>query len=187
MPWLNVLGLSIGLAMDAFAVSIAAGMSLPTVTRRHTFRMAFHFGLFQFLMPIIGWAVGREFAVFFADYDHWVAFGLLAFIGGKMLLDAKSTNDNTNRPDPTRGLVLITLSIATSIDALAVGLGMAFMRISVWGPAVLIGLVAALLSAIGITCGSRFGPRVGSGAEACGGCILIAIGLKILISHLVAA
>ena len=183
MNWFDLLGISGGLAMDAFAVAVAAGVTLGKVTSRQTFRLAFHFGLFQFLMPIFGWLAGKEIAVYFADYDHWVAFGLLAFVGGKMLLDAWYDKDKTDRSDPTRGLMLVALSVATSIDAMAVGMSMAFIRVSVWMPAIVIGLVAAVLSAFGITCGSRLGPRVGRWAEACGGCVLVLIGVRIVLSH----
>ena len=170
--------------MDAFAVSVAAGLTLDSVTPRHTFRLAFHFGLFQFAMPIFGWLAGKEVVVYISEYDHWVAFCLLAFVGGKMLWDARSSGSKFNKSDPTRGLMLVTLSVATSIDALAVGMSMAFMRISVWVPAVVIGIVAAALSGVGFTFGSRLGSYVGRWAEALGGCVLLFIGTRILISHL---
>jgi putative Mn2+ efflux pump MntP len=170
--------------MDAFAVSIVAGLTLPRVTPRHTFRLAFHFGLFQCLMPILGWMAGMRVELFISAYDHWVAFLLLAVVGGKMLVEAWKGESENQPGDPTRGLLLLTLSLATSIDALAVGLSMAFMRVSVWGPSVVIGMVAAALSAVGITFGSRLGTRVGPWAEVCGGCILIFIGVKIVVTHM---
>lgn len=186
MNWLNLTGISIGLAMDAFAVSIVVGLTLARVTPRHTFRMAFHFGLFQFLMPTMGWLVGREAVTVVAAFDHWLVFALLAFVGGKMLYEASEDREMDPAKDPTRGLTLVTLSIATSLDALAVGLSMAFIGVSVWLPSVIIGLVACGLSAVGITFGSRIGPRWGPWAERVGGCVLILIGLKILVSHLAA-
>ncbi len=184
MDWLTLLGISIGFAMDAFAVSLAAGLSLPQVAPRHTFRLAFHFGLFQALMPVLGWAAGKELASHITAYDHWVAFGLLAFVGGKMLLDARSKREGDPKPDPTRGLMLVTLSVATSLDALAVGVSMAFMRVSVWIPAVVIGLVAATLSTVGISFGARLGAKWKQWADAAGGCILLAIGTRILLCDL---
>lgn len=187
MNWLNLLGISLGLAMDALAVSIVAGLTLASVTPRHTFRLAFHFGLFQFLMPVIGWLAGREMAGRIAAYDHWLAFGLLVFVGGKMLWEAGGDSKIDARSDPTRGLMLVTLSVATSIDALAVGLSMGLIQVSVWVPSVVIGLVAAALSAVGIRFGSRLGPRWGHRAEVVGGCILILIGIRILFSHLALA
>ena len=169
--------------MDAFAVSIAAGLSMAPVTARQTFRLAFHFGLFQFMMPIFGWLVGKELVAYVGGYDRWVAFGLLALVGGKMLLDARGQQDPKSEADPTRGLMLVGLSVATSIDAFAVGLSMAFVHVSIWIPSVAIGVVAATLSTIGISCGSRLGsrlgPRWGRRAKIVGGAVLILIGITI--------
>ncbi len=151
--WPSLLGISLGLAMDAFAVSIAVGLGLARVTPRHTFRVAFHFGLFQFLMPVIGWALGRQLSLYFSRYNHWVALALLSFIGCKMLWEAGARHESSAKGDPTRGLMLVTLSLATSIDALAVGVSMALLGVSVWMPSVVIGLITATLSAVGI----RFG------------------------------
>jgi putative Mn2+ efflux pump MntP len=181
---LNLLGVALGLAMDAFAVAIVAGLTLKTVTPRHVFRLAFHFGLFQFLMPILGWAVGYGLSTYVATYDHWLAFGLLSYVGGKMLVEAWRGESVHSHLDPTRGFLLVTLSVATSIDALAVGLSMAFLKVSVWMPAVVIGLVAAALTALGIHFGQRLGQRVGRWAEAAGGSVLLLIGAKILVTHL---
>lgn len=186
MNWLSVLGLALGLAMDAFAVAIAAGLSLSQVTPRQTFRLAFHFGLFQFMMPIFGWLGGRQLVDAISPYDHWVAFALLGVVGGKMLLEAGRPQDEASFSDPTRGVMLVTLSLATSMDALAVGLSMALIDVSMWGPSVVIGLVAATLTAIGIRYGSKLGASWGRKAEVAGGCILLAIGLHILLSHTLA-
>ena len=181
---LDLLGIAVGLAMDAFAVSIAAGLNLAPVSPRQVFRLAFHFGLFQFMMPVFGWLAGRQLVAYISTYDHWVAFGLLGLVGGKMLLDAARGKKSGYKVDPTRGFMLVTLSVATSIDALAVGLSMAFLRDSVWTAAVVIGLVAAALSAVGIGFGGRLGRRWGRWAEAAGGCLLLLIGARILVSHL---
>jgi putative Mn2+ efflux pump MntP len=182
--WPNLLGISVGLAMDAFAVSIVAGLRVAPVTRRHTFRLAFHFGLFQFMMPIFGWLAGNELVEYIGGYDHWIAFALLAFVGGKMLLEACGEKDSEIKVDPTRGWMLVTLSVATSLDAFAVGLSMAFLGISVWVPSVVIGLVAAALSAIGAIFGGYLGRGCGRWAEFAGGCVLLLIGLRILVTHL---
>jgi manganese efflux pump family protein len=176
----SLLGIAVGLAMDAFAVSIAAGLAVDKVTPRHVFRIGFHFGLFQFFMPIIGWLAGGQLAAYFGQYDHWVAFALLAYVGGHMLWEAHSEKKAENDRDPTRGLMLVGLSIATSLDALAVGVSMAFLGVRVWIPAIVIGIVTAALSAIGITFGGRIGPRWEHWAEAAGGIVLILIGLKVL-------
>jgi putative Mn2+ efflux pump MntP len=184
LSWLNVLGIAIGLAMDAFAVSIAAGIILERVTARHVFRLSWHFGLFQFLMPIVGYLAGRTLAAQVDAYDHWFAFGLLTLVGGKMLIDAWLRDDDEDRPDPTRGWSLVTLSVATSIDALAVGLSLAFLGVPIILPSVVIGLVALLLTAVGITFGGRLFRHWGRGAEVLGGVVLLLIGLRVLISHL---
>jgi putative Mn2+ efflux pump MntP len=179
LSWLNLLGIAVGLAMDAFAVSIAAGLALAPVKPRQAFRLAFHFGLFQFMMPVLGWLAGGRLAPYIAAYDHWAAFGLLAFVGGKMLVEARREKPLETGVDPSRGLLLVTLSVATSIDALAVGLTIAFMQVSVWTASVVIGIVAAALSAVGI----RIGRRWGRWAETFGGCVLILIGVRIVVSH----
>lgn len=169
--------------MDAFAVSIAAGLTIDHVTHRHVFRIAFHFGLFQFMMPIVGWLVGSTISAQVAAYDHWLAFALLGGIGGKMLLDARSSTERKANADPSRGWMLVALSIATSIDALAVGLSMAFLQVSVWLPCVIIGLVAALFSTLGIAFADRILRRWERVAGLVGGCILIMIGVRIVLSH----
>ena len=183
---MNLLGLALGLAMDALAVSIVAGLTLPRVTHRHVFRLAFHFGLFQFLMPIIGWLAGRTIAAYIGSYDHWIVFGMLGFIGGKMVWEAWKHDEADSREDPTRGWLLVMLSIATSLDAMAVGLSLALMRVSIWGPSILIGLVAGVLTMLGIRFGSQLGARFGRFAEAVGGLVLIGIGLRVLALHLLA-
>jgi putative Mn2+ efflux pump MntP len=181
--WLNVFGIAVALAMDAFAVSIATGMTVGRVTARHVFRLAFHFGLFQFLMPILGWWVGLAFSAHVAAYGHWLAFGLLSIIGGKMLVDAwRGTNAKT-RVDPTRGWMLVGMSLATSIDAFAVGLSMAFLQVSIVLPCVVIGLVAAAFTAVGIAFAGRVLRRWGRVAETLGAGILILIGIRVLILH----
>jgi manganese efflux pump family protein len=181
LNWLSMLGLAVGLAADAFAVSIVAGLTLKNVTPRHVFRLAFHFGLFQFLMPILGWCVGDFLAGQIQAYDHWVAFALLCYVGGKMFWEARGHKEVEDSIDPTRGMRLVTLSVATSIDALAVGLSMAFMGVSVWIPSVVIGLVTATLTSLGIFFGSRIGSRWGQWAEIGGGVVLILIGFKVLL------
>ena len=183
LSWFALLGLAVGLATDAFAVAVAAGLTVDAVTPRRIFRLAFHFGLFQFMMPIVGWLAGRQLADQIGGYDHWAAFVLLGYVGGKMLWEARGEKGHGNGVDPTRGLRLLTLSVATSIDALAVGISMALLGVSVWIPSVVIGVVTAALSAIGIVFGGRIGPRFGRWAEVGGGCVLILIGLRLLAEH----
>jgi putative Mn2+ efflux pump MntP len=181
--WLNIIGIAVGLAMDAFAVSIAAGVALGRVTFRPAFRLAWHFGLFQFMMPILGWWVGSTVAGYVAAWDHWLAFTLLAFVGGKMLLDAFRRDQTTPRANPTKGWMLVVLSVATSIDALAVGLSMAFLGVPVLAPAIVIGLVALAFTAVGVVLAGRLFRRCGRLALAVGGLVLIAIGLRVVIGH----
>lgn len=188
MSWLNILGVALALAMDAFAVAVAAGLSIPRLTGRHVFRLAWHFGLFQALMPVLGWAAGRTVAESVAAWDHWVAFGLLSLLGGKMLFEAVTHKEERAfaRADPTRGWSLVLLSLATSLDALAAGLSMAMLNVSVWLPSVVIGLVAGGLTLAGIRFGNRIGRRFEHWAEGLGGAVLIAIGLRVLLGHLLA-
>ena len=185
MTTLTLIGVAVGLAMDAFAVSIGAGLTLKTVDARQTLRLAWHFGLFQALMPIIGWLAGLSVERWIAPVDHWIAFGLLAVIGGKMIHEAlKDDDEETRRGDPTKGWSLVLLSLATSIDALAVGLSLALLDVSIWWPAVVIGLVAGAFTTVGMQLGKRFGALLGRRMESVGGIVLIAIGVKILAEHL---
>lgn len=179
-----ILGIAVSLAMDAFAVSVAACVRVTRVNAGHVFRLAFSFGFFQFLMPVLGWLVGRGLSRWLEAVDHWVAFVLLAGIGGRMLWESFRSPEGVVR-DHTRGWMLLILSIATSIDALAVGFSMAFLEVSIWVPSLIIGIVAAALTAIGAVFGSRLGCRFGVWAERFGGLVLIGIGTRILVSHLV--
>jgi putative Mn2+ efflux pump MntP len=183
VTWLELAGIAVGLAMDAFAVSIAAGTSLRAVTPRHVIRLASYFGLFQFLMPIVGWGLGATVSAHVAAYGHWLAFALLTIIGGKMLLEAARGAGTRARRDPTRGWMLVALSVATSTDAFAVGLSMAFLQVAILLPCVVIGLVAAAFSTVGIVFANRVLGRWGRAAEVLGASILILIGVRILIEH----
>jgi len=184
MGWTSLLAIAVALAMDAFAVSVVAGLTLDPITGRHVFRLAFHFGLFQALMPVIGWAAGLAVQQHIARYDHWVAFGLLAFVGARMIAGSlRRDGADGGAPDPTRGWQLVMLSTATSIDALAVGLSLAALGLSIAAPAVVIGVVAAAFTMVGMLLGRRIGSSWGRRVELVGGLILVAIGLKILVEH----
>jgi putative Mn2+ efflux pump MntP len=185
MSFLAVLGIAVGLAMDAFAVSLGIGLKQCQVSARTTVRLAWHFGLFQFFMPILGWLAGLTFAHWITSVDHWIAFALLAVIGGKMIYEAVWGDEEKNADkDATRGASLVVLSVATSIDALAVGLSLALLGVQIWYPAVLIGIVAFAFTAVGLHLGCRFGSLLGKRMEIVGGVILIGIGVKILVDHL---
>ena len=185
MSWPSVLALAVALAMDAFAVAMAAGMTLGRLTARRVFRLSWHFGLFQCLMPVLGWLAGRTVAGRVRLYGPPLAFALLAFVGGHMLWEAwRHPPGAPERGDPTRGWRLMSLSVAVSLDALAVGLSMAFLDVSVWGPSVVIGAVAAGLTLVGLWLGRRFGGRLGRWADVAGGLVLLGIGVRILLAYL---
>ena len=183
-----VFGVALALAMDAFAVSVGVSLNLDGITKRQTFRLAFSFGFFQFMMPIAGWLAGNSMLQHIQAVDHWVAFGLLLFVGVKMIYESfkrgKKTKEGNVNVDPTKGLSLLTLSVATSIDALAVGLSFAALHKSILYPAVVFGFVAFLMTVLGTKLGPPLGQRIGKKASLAGGLILILIGIKILAEHL---
>lgn len=182
MPLIEILAVAIALAMDAFAVAIASGVALKCVTPRQTFRMSWHFGLFQAMMPVIGWFGGFLVRDYFLRFGHWIAFGLLLYIGGHMLWEGLRHEEGDICQDPTMGSRLIMLSVATSIDALAVGFTLAMLGISIWFPAAIIGVVALVFTAAGLHMGKILGcqTRLGQYAEVLGGLVLMGIGGKIL-------
>ncbi len=183
MGWIPLLALAVALAMDAFAVAVATAFSLAHITRRHLFRLSFHFGLFQGLMLLAGWLCGNAASAVLASSDHWIAFCLLTFVGGRMIWGAIQGGAQ-QLTDRTRGWDLVLLSVATSIDALAVGLSLALLGTHVIVPALVVGLVATLFTIVGMLLGRRIGLLWGRGVEVVGGLVLIAIGVKIVIPHM---
>jgi putative Mn2+ efflux pump MntP len=184
MSWFVLLGVAVGLAMDALAAAVAVSVSLRAVSRRQVARLAFHFGLFQALMPIVGWLAGVSFVAWIASWDHWIAFGLLAVVGLRAIRAGLRGNEaSETASDPTQGVSLIVLSLATSLDALAAGLSFAALGVRVWVPSLVIGGTAGVLTAVGTIFGSRLGGRFGAWAEVAGGVVLIGIGLLIVIEH----
>jgi putative Mn2+ efflux pump MntP len=182
VKFLEILLIAVSLAMDAFAVSLAATASGLAKGRRAAFRLSFHFGLFQFLMPVAGWFLGVRIASYVGAVDHWIAFGLLALVGGRMIR-AGMEHDQRYRADPSRGMTLVTLCIATSIDAFAVGLSLAMLHVNIWYPSAVIGVVTAGLSLMAVRLGDRLGAALGRRMEIVGGVILVLIGLRIVLSH----
>ncbi len=170
--------------MDAFTVALAVGLVVRPLTGRHVFRLAWHFGLFQFLMPIIGWAAGRGAEGYIGAYDHWVAAGLLGFVGGRMIHEAFRDDTDRLQGDPTRGLTLVVLSVATSIDALAIGVSLAALGVDIWYPAVVIGLVTGGFTMTGLFVGARLGRRFRRAMLFIGGLILWGVAVNVLIEHL---
>ena len=185
MGWFSLVAIALALAMDAFAVAVVTGLTLKPLTGRDVFRLSFHFGLFQALMPLIGWNAGRALYSYIAPVDHWVAFALLAFVGGRMMWSGREgAEDRPGAANPTRGWDLVLLSVATSIDALAVGLSLALIGSAILIPALVIGFVAAALTITGMLVGRRVGTVWGKRVEVIGGLILVAIGVRILVEHL---
>ncbi|MCR5664302.1 MAG: manganese efflux pump MntP family protein [Oscillospiraceae bacterium] len=182
MHFLELLLIAVGLSMDAFAVSVCKGLSVRRLQPRHALLAGLYFGGFQFLMPVIGWLLGVRFQTLIENLDHWIAFGLLAVIGASMIREAFQKEEELN--DDFGFKTMLLLAVATSIDALAVGVTFAFLQVRILPAAGLIGVTTFLLSAVGIKVGAVFGARWKSGAEIAGGCILILIGLKILLEHL---
>ena len=184
MSFFEILLIAISMSMDAFAVCLAAGSQKRSSGPRPIFRLAFHFGLFQFFMPVIGWFAGTTIVRYISAYDHWVAFGLLAFVGIRMIRSAINPNSEEQKNDPSRGWNLVLLAFATSIDALAIGFSLGMVGVTIWYPAVVIGVVTGLVSWLGILLGTRLGAKFGKRMEIIGGIILILMGLRILLSHL---
>ena len=183
MSFPELLILAVGLAMDAFAVAVCKGLSLRTLKLQQALLVGVWFGLFQALMPALGWLLGSAFSGLVQSVDHWVAFVLLAIIGGNMIREGLQGDDENCDPSLSFGVMLL-LAVATSIDALAVGITFAFLNVSILLAVALIGVVTFTISAVGVKMGNLFGARYKSKAEFFGGAVLILIGLKILLEHL---
>ena len=181
LSFLELFLVAVGLSMDAFAVSICKGLSLQKLRPRHAALVGLYFGGFQALMPMIGWALGYRFEGFIKSVDHWIAFVLLVIIGVGMIREAKQAEELN---DDLGFKTMLLLAVATSIDALAVGVTFAFLEVRILPAAGLIGVTTFLLSALGVYIGHVFGLRYKAKAEIAGGVILIGIGLKILLEHL---
>ena len=184
MSLLNIVLIAFGLAADAFAVSVAEGIRVEKLTHRHALRVPLMFGTFQGVMPVLGWVAGDALSPVIGSFDHWVAFGLLGFLGGKMIAGAVFGIESPRSGQESTGVKLLGLALVTSIDAFAVGVTLAMLRVRVWTPAAVIAVITALLSAFGIRAGDRIGVRLGRAAEVLGGCVLVGLGVKILLQHL---
>lgn len=186
MGFFELFLIAVGLSMDAFAVSICKGLKMQRFNVRHAGVIALAFGGFQALMPVIGWFLGKQFESYITGIDHWIAFALLAVIGGKMAVESfkKEEEDSSKENEKLDVKELLVLAVATSIDALAVGITFAFLQVSIVPAVSLIGVITFVLSALGVFIGHKFGAKFKSKAELAGGIILIFIGLKILLEHL---
>jgi len=185
MNLLTIIVIAVGLAMDAFAASIATGATYKERRPTHAFKLAFAFGSFQAIMPVAGWLAGLTLRDSIRDYDHWIAFTLLALVGGKMIYESFKIKQAQEQTDTLSAAVILVLALATSIDALAVGVTFSFLLPGSLAVAVIIiGLITFVLSYAGFCIGTSFGHFFETGIEAIGGLILIAIGAKILLEHL---
>lgn len=188
MGFVELFLIGVGLSMDAFAVSICKGLGMKRLNMKQALVIGLFFGGFQALMPLIGWALGMQLADFITPIDHWIAFILLAIIGGKMLFDAFRGGDEGDAGEPKDTRLdfkeLLMLAIATSIDALAVGITFAFLGVNIVVAIAIIGVTTVVLSVVGVAVGHAFGARYEKGATIAGGIVLILIGCKILLEHL---
>ncbi|HEY9846263.1 MAG TPA: manganese efflux pump MntP family protein [Candidatus Caenarcaniphilales bacterium] len=184
MGILTTIFVAFGLAADAFAASISSGIKIKSLKINHALLIATFFGCFQTVMPLLGWLIGYSLKDFIAQVDHWIAFGLLTFVGCRMVSEAVHPEPVTKELDPLNIYVLLTLSIATSIDALIIGISFAFLKNYIATLVVVIGTITFLLSFIGVFIGNKFGSFFSNKVEIAGGLILISIGFKILVEHL---
>lgn len=184
MSILEILSLAVGLSMDSVAVSLCAGAAGFATPPRPALRIAFHFGFFQGAMPLLGWLAGSTIAPYVEQFDHWLAFLLLAFVAVRMFRSGSGDDAPDPSRDPTRGATLVMLSVATSIDALAVGFSLALLATPILLPCLAIGLVTFLLSFLAARLGGRLSLRFGRRMEILGGLVLLFIGLRILAEHL---
>ncbi|MEK7778136.1 MAG: manganese efflux pump MntP family protein, partial [Chloroflexota bacterium] len=182
---LSLLLIAVGLSVDCFAVAVSTSVAMPRLYYRPVLRTAFAFGLSQFVMPLLGWLAGRTVVGLISAYDHWVAFFLLGVVGARMIWESLHSQDGrSGSVDATRGILLLTLSVATSIDALAVGLSFAFLKTNIMLASATIGTVAFLVTILGFVIGRKVSGLLGRRAKLAGGIVLLGIGLRILLSHL---
>ena len=183
MSLMELFLIAVGLSMDAFAVSVCKGLSVRKATVKHALCVGLYFGGFQALMPLIGYLLGTQFESVITSVDHWIAFGLLAFIGGNMIREALSREEE-KLDDSFSFRTMMTLAVATSIDALAMGVTFAFLRVDIVPAVLLIGATTFVLSSVGLKVGNVFGAKYKARAELFGGVVLVLMGLKILLEHL---
>ncbi len=183
MELLSVIAIAVGLAMDTFAVSIVTGAAYKELHIRHTLRMAGFFGGFQAFMPIVGYLAGLSVRQYVSNYDHWIAFGILAAVGLKMIYESFKIKEEKNTPNPANLVVVLVLAVATSIDALAVGITLSLITHAIALAVIIIGAVTFSMSFAGVYIGKKFGHFFEGGIEVIGGLVLIALGIKIVIQH----
>jgi manganese efflux pump family protein len=183
MSIFEILFLAFALSADAFTVSLGAGASGTTQDTRSMVRLSFHLGLFQFLMPILGWMAGISIVQYVKAFDHWIAFTLLCWVAFHLIQSAGQSENANYKNDPSRGSYMVMLSVATSLDALAIGMSLALVDIVIWYPAVIIGIVTGITSFIGILLGKKLSRKIGKRAVNVGAALLILIGIRIVLDH----
>ncbi len=181
----EILVIAFGLGLDAFSLAVAFGMCQKVCTLNTRFRLSLSFGLFQFFMPLAGFYAGLRVARFTEAIDHWIVFAILIFVGGKMIYEALNKDNNESMVDISRGVPLLIASVATSIDALAVGFSFALLKDGILIPAIIIGVVASIMTFVGVTFGHRVGRKYISKPEVVGGIAIVIIGFKILLEHFI--
>lgn len=184
MELVSIFLIALGLSVDSFAASVCSGLAIKKIRFLQAVKIAFFLALFQGGMPVIGWFIGWEINELIKDFDHWIAFILLAGLGSKMIYESLSNNEEDSSFNPLKLTVLIGISVATSIDALVIGFSMALIDVIIWWPAVIIGLVTFIASMLGMLLGKKIGSQTSKRFEVAGGIVLILIGLRILIEHL---
>ncbi len=183
MDLVNIFLIAVALGMDALSVAVAAGAYFGKASSRQKFRLSFHFGLFQFLMPIIGWLGGFTIEKYISNFDHWIVLGILTWVGIEMIKKSRETEDEDVKKDITKGKKLILLSVATSLDAMAIGFSLALIKADIFFPSIIIGLVCAAMTLLGIYMGEKASNKLGQKAFLVGGILLILIGLKVVLEH----
>ena len=184
MSFTSIFLIALALSMDAFSVAMAIGAAGSKLNSYAVLRLATAFGIFQFVMPILGWLLGKTVVSYISDYDHWIAFGLLLIVGLRMIKEYFDKDEKERTKDPTKGWSLLILSIATSIDALAVGVSFAFFDVNIYYASAVIGVVCFIITALGMIFGKKLSVLLGKKAVLLGGIVLIAIGIKIVVEHM---
>lgn len=185
MSFISIFLIALALSMDAFSVAMAIGAAGKRHSSIAVIRLATAFGVFQFVMPILGWLLGKTVVSYISDYDHWIAFGLLLIVGLRMIKEYFDKDEKERTKDPTKGWSLLILSIATSIDALAVGVSFAFFDVNIYYASAVIGVVCFIITALGMIFGKKLSVLLGKKAVLLGGIVLIGIGIKIVVEHMV--
>ncbi|MFZ4401510.1 MAG: manganese efflux pump MntP family protein [Bacteroidales bacterium] len=185
MDYISLILIAIGLSFDTFAVSVSTGLILKKIKFQQALKVAFVLAFLQSLMPLIGWFAGKQISQYIGKFDHWIAFVLLSILGVKMIIESFKNDDNNKNFNPLKFNVLLGMGIATSIDALVVGISFAFLDTNIWIAILFIGVVTFLFAMLGMLFGKKIGSKFGKRIEVLGGFILIAIGLKILLGHVI--